>query len=177
MQLEQYFDSIDSRFYNTGRLTIEMFDTWSENMRKLGKAPEEVIQNVYESSRNFWKGGGILPGKPVTKKEFIEGMNRLANDELEKERLGKPTLHGKCSNDLYDGMGLKSDDFITVEHVKVFMKCVNMDPEGAVAYFAMADKEKKGKISREDLIKLEFGYWFQPEDSNKKMFGGAYEAE
>jgi hypothetical protein len=172
--METYFDSADSK--KTGYLSLEMFDKWADNIRDLGKATAEEIQEVRVTIRDFFIAAGILPGKPATKKGFIEGMSRLAHYELEKKRLGEPTLHEKSSNAIYDAMGIKSDDVVTVDDVKVFMKCVDMDPEGAVQYFAMADKEKKGKLPRDDLIKLEFQFWFEPEDeSTKGMYGGTYE--
>jgi hypothetical protein len=170
--METYFDSADRE--KIGYLSLEMFEKWADNISDLGKATAEEIQKVRETLRDFFKAAGILPGKPVTKKGFVEGMSRLAHSELEKKRLGEPTLHEKSNNAIYDAIGIK--DVVTVDDIKVFMKCVDMDPQGAVQYFAMADKNKKGKLPRNDLIDLEFEFWFKPEDeSTKGMYGGTYE--
>ena len=55
------------------------------------------------------------------------------------------------------------------------MKACNMDPSGAEAWFNTADRNKNGKIEREELNKFEFDFWFNPENEEvSDMFGGAY---
>jgi len=78
-----YFDSLDVD--KTGTVDIDEFLQWAENMRDLCKATE--MTSLREQLKKFWGAVGLKPEKEMTKEEFLQGLNSLAQHvELERKR-------------------------------------------------------------------------------------------
>lgn len=74
-------------------MDIDEFLEWADNMRDLRKATDAEMTNSREQLKKFWGAMGLKPGIEMTKEEFLQGLNSLAQDELERKRKGEKTFH------------------------------------------------------------------------------------
>ena len=170
-RMEDYFDRLDLN--KNGFLTIEEIEKWASKMHGLCKATPQEIENLGAKLREFWGEIGLLPGKQLSKKEFIQGLSNLGRDELERKSNNEKTLYEKLNDAFYDVVDINNDGTVTLEEVSTVKKACDLDPKGAEAWFKMADKNKNGKIEREELNRCEFNFFFRPEDeSTEGLFGG-----
>ena len=172
-RMGQYFDSVDLN--KNGYLTLDEMLQWAENMRVLCKASDSEMANLRKQLQQFWGAVGLRAGVKMEKNAFIQGLNRLAQDELERKRTGQTTLHEQLNNAFFDVMDINNDGTVSLDELKIVMKACNMDPGGAESWFNAADYNKDGKVQRQELNRCEFDFWFRPElEDNSEMFGGAY---
>lgn len=172
-RMSEYFDSED--LDKDGFLTLDDMLQTAENMRVMCNASDLEMTNMCTQLRQFWGTVGLVPGVKMTKDTFIHGVNRLAQDELERKRKGEITLHEQLNNAFFDVMDINKDGTVSLDELKIMMKACNMDPSGAESWFNAADYNKNGRIEREELNKCEFDFWFRPElEENSELFGGAY---
>ncbi|CAB4004870.1 obelin-like [Paramuricea clavata] len=141
-QMKEYFDAVD---LNKNGYTSQLRRFYNE---------------VFE---DFYGAAGLLPGKQVTKEEFLEGVSHLSVAELEKKKLGEETLMESLCNAFYKAMDRNDDGKITVNEVKTIMKACNMTEEKAEKWFNLADKNKNGVVETHELTNAEFESWFCPE--------------
>jgi Ca2+-binding EF-hand superfamily protein len=161
-QMEEYFDALDLN--KNGYLTIEEILKWSDNMKELcSQITQEEGDNLKKCLEEFYGAAGLLPGKQVTKQEFLEGVNHLSEAELEKKKLGEETLMENLCDAFYKAMDLNDDGTITLNEVKTIMKACNMTEEKAEKWFNLADKNKNGVVETRELTNAEFDSWFCPE--------------
>ena len=175
-RISEYFDSVDLK--KNGFLTIDEILQWAANIRLACKASNLETLNVRLQLRQYWGTIGLKPGVRMTKDRFIQGMNRLARDELERTRRGQETLHEQCNNAFFDIMDINKDGMVTLGQLKILMKACSMDPRGAESWFNAADKNNNGVVERTELNKREFDFWFRPElQENIKLFGGNHSSK
>jgi len=91
----------------------------ADNMGVLCKATDLEMTSLQEQLQIFWGAVGLKPGVQMTKEEFIQGMNRLAQDELDQEQKGVKTFHEQINNAFFDVMDVSNDEKVTLDEVKV----------------------------------------------------------
>lgn len=163
-QMEGFFDAVDLN--KNGYVTIEEILKWSDNMKELCSVTPEESENLQKCLKDFYGAAGLLPGKQVTREEFINGVNHLSAAELEKKKLGEETLIENLCNAFYKAMDINDDGTITLNEVKTIVKACNMGEEKAEKWFSLADKNKNGVVEPHELTKAEFESWFCPEEDN-----------
>lgn len=172
-RMSEFFNSVDLN--KNGFLTIDEMLKWAANMQEMCKASDLKMTNLRFQIQQFWGAAGLKPGVKMTKNAFIEGMNRLAQEELERKQGGQRTRHEQLNNAFIDVMDINNDGTVTLDELKIMMKACDMDPSGADSWFNAADYNKNGKVERQELNGCEFDFWFRPEsEENSDMFGGAY---
>ena len=165
-QMEEFFDAIDLN--KNGYVTVEEILKWSDNLKELCNVTPEESENLKTALKEFYEAAGLLPGKQLTKEEFIEGVNHLGESELEKKKLGEETLMESLCSAFYKAMDINDDAKVTLNEVKTMMKACNMAEERAEKWFNLADKNKNGVVETHELTKAEFESWFcpDPEEDN-----------
>ncbi|XP_028392505.1 obelin-like [Dendronephthya gigantea] len=163
-KMEEYFDAVDLN--KNGYLTVEEILKWSDNMKELCSVSDDESENLQKCLKDFYGAAGLLPGKQVTKEEFIEGVSHLSEAELERKKNGEETLMESLCNAFYNVMDLNDDGKITLNEVKTIMKACNMTEDEAEKWFNLADKNKNGVVETHELTKAEFESWFSPEEED-----------
>lgn len=164
-RIEGEFDAMDVN--KNGYVSVEEILKWSDNMRDLCNVTPGEVDALHQSLKDFYGAAGLLPGKQVTKSEFVEGVNRLGQAELERKKQGEATLHEKLCDAFYNVMDINDDGTVSIDEVKTIVKARNMNEEKAEEWFNMADKNKSGRVERQEMVKVEFDIWFRPEDDNE----------
>lgn len=111
------FDTVDAD--KTGTVDIDEFLQWAENMRDLCKATDAEMTNLREQLKKFWGATGLKPGIEMTKEKFLQGLNSLAQGELDRKRKGEKTLHEQLNNAFFDVMDINNDGTVTLDELKV----------------------------------------------------------
>lgn len=171
-RIGNYFDALDLN--QNGFLTLDEFLQLAENLQTKCKATPSEIKNLRIALRQFWGAVGFMPGEKISKLKFIEGFNRLARDEVERKEAGDKALLEQLTDAFFDIMDANSDGTVTLDELKIFMRARGLDPNGAEAWFKLADRDRNGKVERQELFRYEFDFWFRPDLASSKMFGGAY---
>ena len=172
--MSEFFNSVDLN--KNGFLTIDEMLQWAANMQEMCKASDLEMTNLRIQLQQFWGAVGLKPGVKMTKDDFIQGMNRFAQDDLDRKQEGQTTLHEQLNNAFFDVMDINNDGTVTLDELKIMMKACNMDPSGAESWFNAADCNKDGKVERQELNRCGFDFWFRAAESeeNSNMFGAAY---
>ena len=160
-RMETYFDSVC--LGNNETLTIEEIQQWATNMEVMCKATATEMVKLRAQLYIFWGQVGLLPGKELTKKEFVKGMNKLGIYERERKEKGQVTYHEMISNAFFDVIDTNKDGILTVEDLRAVLKASDMNPSSAEGWLLAADTNKNGAIEREELFDSEFNFWFKPD--------------
>ena len=76
----------------------------------------------------------------------------------------------------FDVVDQNYDGHVTFEEYKVMMNAYHFDLESAEATFAVLDKNKNGKIERNEFTSANVKFWFQLDDPDSQgMFGAKFE--
>ena len=173
-RMEDYFDSLDLN--KNGFLTIDEIQQWATNLQEKCEATPDEVSNLRTNLYQFWGAVGLIPGKEVNKQDFVRGIARLGQAELERQKNNEITLHSKLNNSFFDVMDINSDGTVSLEELRLMMEACNKDPGEAESWMAAVDTNKNGKVEREELNKFEFDFWFKPQDQKTEgLFGGTYE--
>ena len=93
---------------------------------------------------------------------------------MERKEAGDKALLEQLTDAFFDIMDVNNDGTVTLDELKIFMRARGLDPNGAEAWFKLADRDRNGKVERQELFRYEFDFWFRPDLASSKMFGGAY---
>ena len=55
----------------------------------------------------------------MTKEKFLQGLNSLAQDELDRKRTSEKTFHEQLNNAFFDVMDINNDGTVTLDELKV----------------------------------------------------------
>lgn len=168
-RIGSFFDSLDLN--HDKHLTIAEILKWAANIEKACKASPEKIKALQNGLQDFWGVVGLIPGVYLTKEQFLHGFNRLAQNELKRKAENKPTLHETLNNAFFDVADMNDDGYVTLQELTTVVKACNMDAKDAEAWFNAADVNKDAKVERKEMNKVEFDFWFRPEEpTSEGMF-------
>ncbi|XP_022795320.1 obelin-like [Stylophora pistillata] len=157
-RIGDYFDALDLN--QNGFLTQDEFLQLAENLQSMCKATPLEITNSRIELCQFWSAVGFMPGQKITKSQFTEGFNRLARDEVERKEAGDKALLEQLTDAFFDIMDVNNDGTVTLDERKIFMKARSLDPNAAEDWFKLADRDRNGRVERQELFKYEFDFWF-----------------
>lgn len=173
-RMEDYFDSIDLN--KNGLLAIEEIQQWATNLQEKCQSTPEKVNRLRENLNEFWGAIGLLPGKEINKHEFVLGIARLGESELQRQRNNEVTLHSKLNNSFFDIMDINNDGTVSLEELKIMMEACNKNSTEAESWMTAVDTNKNGRVERDELNKFEFDFWFKPADQETEgLLGGTYE--
>lgn len=159
-RMNAYFDSVC--IHGNGLLTIEEIQQWATNIEKICCASPNEMVKLRAQLYTFWGQIGLLPGKALTKKQFIDGINRLAKFERARKNHGQITYHEMIGHAFFDVIDTNKDGVLTVDELKNALLASKMDPSGANKWLLAADSNKNGHVERHQLLNSEFRFWFHP---------------
>nr|AIW06421.1 putative photoprotein-like protein [Ocyropsis maculata] len=156
------FFSIEDR-NGDGFITLEEIIANTAPLEEHCSASTEKMKALAQGLTEFWTEAGIKPGKKVSKKNFLKGLSKLGEKELERESKGIPTLHSAVANALFDIIDENDNNQLSEKEIRNWMAASGLNPEDAVQIMRDADYREKGYITREELIESEFCSFFRPD--------------
>ena len=158
-RMEQYFGSIDED--NNGRIAIEEIQQWATNVEVRYKATPNKMVKLRAHLYTFWGKIGLKSDVLMNKKQFIEGVNKLGNVEVKRNRNGYITFLEMVSHALYDIVDTENIGFLKLEELKSVMMANSMKPHGENTWLEQLDIYKNGTIDREDFLALQHTFWYE----------------
>ena len=164
-RMEKYFIFIDKD--RNGIITIDEIQQWASNMEGKCKARPGEMVRLRAELYTFWSKIGLERDVRMTKKDFINGVNRLGNAEVKRRMNADVTFLEKVSNAYFDIFDIDKDGKVTLEELKTVMSATNNKPEDAHAWLDNVKSNKKdGAVDREDIFHNEYNFWFNPSRIN-----------
>ena len=79
-------------------------------------------------------------------------------------------------NAVFDVVDKNHDGFVTFEEYKILMEASNFGEEAAKTAFNLLDKNKNGKIERNEFLSSHLTFWFSLDHPDTKgMYGDRFE--
>ena len=148
---------------------------FADNLAKETDCPE-MITKLREVMLEWAAAMGLEEGVKANKQQFLKMVAEMAVSENAKVKRGEKTLLYKLDNALFDVVDANHDGTITLNEFKVVMKAYNYDEELSEASFAAMDKNKNGKIERDEFIETEFKFWFSLDEPDiLRILGDKFE--
>jgi len=160
--MSEFFRMVDHK-NRDGHVTIEEMIANIKPLQVYCKATPAKMDALAAALTVFWGEVGLKPGRKVTKRQFLRGLNKLGKKELDREARGAPTLHSKVAHALFDIIDENNNNQLTEKEIGNWMAASGLNPNDAGRMMEEADKKRKGYISREELIESEFCSFFHPE--------------
>ena len=148
-----------------------------DKLAKLVPDRPELIAKARKVTAQFCDDFGLTEGVRADKEKWIQlcAVNAIA--EKERMKKGEETGTSKVYNAIFDIVDKNHDGYVTLDEYKTVMESSDTGPEAAEATFAVLDKNKNGKIERQEFIDGTVKFWcdLNEQDSTKGMFGDRYE--
>ena len=156
-------------------------EDWMIVVDNLGKhAPDhdrlDAIAKLREATLEFTTALGLTEGMKADKKKFGELSAAFCLAQAEKMKRGEMTSMEKYIITQFDFVDKNHDGYVTFEEYKLLMDASNFGEEAAKAAFNLLDKNKNGKIERNEYLPFNLRFWFILDDPNTKgLFGAKFE--
>lgn len=132
----------------------------------------DLIAKGRKAVSEFADALGLTKGVKADKKKFLELVAAAAVAQASRVRRGEKTITDNINDAYFDILDQNHDGHVTLDEYKVLMKVMNFPLESAEATFNMLDKNKNGKLERQELNSAENKFWYILDDTEAKgMFG------
>lgn len=158
-RMGKYFDVIDKE--RNGVITIDKVQQWATNMEKLCQPSAGEMVNLRAQLYNFWGEIGLKKGTLMSKKEFIEGVNRISCAEIERSKAGYVTLLDNLNNAFFDVIDQDKNNVLTMEELQYIMAAATKKTKDADKWMKQADSDSNGDIEREEFFNSERKFWYK----------------
>lgn len=174
-RMKSLFDFVDLN--KNGTMEVDDWIRYVDNINREVKPDPKLYENLRQAMLNNIAAMGVLPGKKLTKDEYVKNIAEMAIKENAKRSRGERTYLDILEDAWYDTVDTNHDGFITLEEYRIVMKACNFSPEEVDAGFCAMDTNKNGKIERKELVEHELNYWFGLSDdqASKGMFGAKFD--
>ena len=175
-RIKSLFDFVD--FNKNGTLEVDDWIRYVDNVNREVKPNPKLYENLRQAMLNAIAAMGVLPGKKLTKDEFVKNFAEMAVTDSEKRSRDEKTYIGILENAWYDTLDINHDGFVTLDEYRIVLKAWGFTPEEVEAGFSAMDTNKNGKISRKEFVDHVLDYWFglSEDQARKGMFGARYDS-
>ena len=159
-----------------GRVTLEDFEAWSDNIEREASATPELFQKARRATREFWVSTGLEPGVSITRDQFVTQMSEFIPKEKAKFDEGKDPMFFKFMDATFDVLDSDKDGYLNMDEHATMMKVSNFDPSAAMQAFNTVDTNHDGRIARQQFKDFNLAFWFIPDDAKAEgMYGPKFE--
>ena len=175
-RIKSLFDFVDLN--KNGTLEVDDWIRYVDNVNREVKPNPKLYENLRQAMLNAIAAMGVLPGKKLTKDEFVKNFAEMAVTDSEKRSRDEKTYIGILENAWYDTLDINRDGFVTLDEYRIVLKAWGFTPEEVEAGFSAMDTNKNGKISRKEFVDHVLDYWFglSEDQARKGMFGARYDS-
>ena len=172
-RISEIYDNTDTD--KNGHISNADILKFADNLAKETDRPE-MITKLREVMLEWAAAMGLEEGVKANKQQFLKMVAAMAVSENAKVKRGEKSLLYKFYNALFDVVDVNHNGTITLNEFKVVMKAYNYDEEMSEASFAAMDKNKNGKIERDEFIETEFKFWFSLDEPDVlRILGDKFE--
>ena len=118
---------------------------------------------MYDALREFWREAGIVPGKKMTKDEMVSHWCQFAERELKRKHSGEETVQRKACIAMFEVIDTNDDGTLSLKELTTFLKAWGHDKTVAETEFKIIDKNKNGKIEKEEYLDYCHKFWLSGE--------------
>ena len=175
-RIKSLFDFVDLN--KNGTLEVDDWIRYVDNVNREVKPNPKLYENLRQAMLNAIAAMGVLPGKKLTKDEFVKNFAEMAVTDSKKRSRDEKTYIGILENAWYDTLDINHDGFVTLDEYRIVLKAWGFTPEEVEAGFSAMDTNKNGKISRKEFVDHVLDYWFglSEDQARKGMFGARYDS-
>ena len=147
-----------------GYISREDFELIAKKMEEYGELTKEQAESVSEGFMKMADASGAKPGVKIPV-EVAAQKNSDVLLSLPPEKR-KPVLQS-FQNELFDALNTNKDGYITLKEFKVYFCIIGPDLTEAevTRSFNTIDRDKDGKLSREEFMAAAHEYMFGVEET------------
>ena len=131
--------------------------------RKMEGIDQKLLDAYEASTKEMTPYLSRGPTEPLNKEDWLKMIAKIAADDLTRMERGEAPLFVKVFEAMFDLMDTDRDGIITCDVFKRFLVISGWDEETAGSIVQGLDKNKLGKLSREELIKSQHDFWYNRE--------------
>ena len=158
-RMENYFEFVDKR--NRGIITIVEIQNLATQLEIFCKPTPSKMVKLRAQLYTFWGKVGLKANVLMTKKEFLENINKLGMEEVERRSCGLETVLEKCNKAWFDVVDTNGDGRLDFRELEGVMRASGMNPEAASAWLRYVSKEEEGAIMRHEFVESEHKFWYK----------------
>ena len=130
-------------------------------MEVLCKASPNKMVRLRAQLYTYWGKIGLTRDALMTRKQFIEGVNRLGNIDIKRYKRGIVTFLENLNDAFFDIADSDNTGSLTLEELKSVMIATSMNPQGANTWLKQVDTNNNGVIDRHEFFTSEFNFWYK----------------
>ena len=173
-RIDGIFNTYDAN--KDGYVAAEDWMIIIDNLRKNAPDRPDAIAKLREATLEFTTAMGLTGGVKVDKKKYRELLAVFCLAEAEKINRGEMAPLEKFINALFDFFDKDCHGYVTFEEYKFWKDSANFGEKVAESTFNLLDKNKSGKIYRNEYLSYNTRFWCTLDDPDTKgMFGAKFE--
>ena len=174
-RIDGIFTTFDAN--KDGYVSAEDWMNIADNLEKKVSDRPEAIAKLRKATLEFTTAMGLTKGTKADKQKYRELLAAFCLTNAEKMKKGEMTSLEKYLNPMLDCVDKNRDGYLTFEEFKLVMDASNFGEEAAKATFNLLDKNKTGKIDRNEYLHSKVRFWYILDDpATKGLYGTKFES-
>ena len=159
-----------------GYVSAEDWMIAADNLEKKASDRPDAIAKLREATLEFTTAMGLTEGVKANKKKYRELLAVFCLAESEKIKRGEMGPLKKFIKASFDFFDKNHDGYVTFEEYTLWMDVSNFGEEAAERTFNLLDKNKSGKIDRNEYLPYILRFWCTLDDPDTQgMLGARFE--
>ena len=159
-----------------GYLSAENWMITVDNLGKKSPGRSDAIAKLRKVTKEFTNALGLTEGVKADKEKFRELVANCFTTDTAKMKRGEMASLEKLLKANFDFVDQNGDGYVNFEEFKFIMDATNFGEEATKAVFNSLDKEKNGKMERNDYLSSNLRFWcFLDDPDTHGMFGDKFE--
>ena len=161
-----------------GYLQLEDYEIVITNLTRLtNNERPALIEKAREVVLEMTDSLGLKKGVKLNKEQYLDAMAAMGVEQGAKVKQGEASITTKLNNAVFDVVDVNRDGTVSLSEYKLVFKAFNIDEASAAEGYAVLDRNKDGKVSRQEFNDTETNFWWSLDDPKSKgIMGSNFEA-